>query len=279
MAQSIVSKNFVSCLKELKATGRIRSDREFALTLDFLPQNLSQILKGKRDVTIDLVRRAHQQYDFNLSYIFTGTGDRIERHENSNQSNGLPLSLLPYIDDRSVEIYLSSLNGNGSEWKDINAWHYQGSNDQEDARMFRMGSKDLAPFIEYGDKLITKRIPKNRWARMIRNHFVYVLIEPDRISTSRLINRISSDGVIEIVRNPSFHISGETIKVEEILEVWEITHIITRWSPDSNFENSTLSDRLHRFQHSLDHNADSIKELNKTMQKLLKQNREQISVF
>ena len=55
--------------------------------------------------------------------------------------------------------------------------------------------------------------------------------------------------------------------------------MINRWSPSKNFENRTLTERLETFEDSLDKNADAIRDLNNTVQKMLKQNREQLSMF
>jgi len=58
MAVNIVTERFIKCHNLLKEENRIRSSRQFALSLDYLPQSLSEILRGRRDVTIELLRKA-----------------------------------------------------------------------------------------------------------------------------------------------------------------------------------------------------------------------------
>ena len=279
MTQSTVSLNFVACLKELKISGHIRSFREFCGELDFRPQNLSQIINGKRDATIDLIRLAHEKYNFNLNYIFTGQGEKIDKHREQAQNDGLSLSSLLYIDEHSEDDYLKSLNDKSASSFEFKSYRYNVSKSKKDARIFEMNSKELVPFIQLGDKLICKRIAQDRWERLIRDQFVYVLVNPQGINVCRLENHISQNGTLNIVRNVSFEISEESHLIDDILELWEITHIISRWSQDSNFEKYTLTDQLQQFQYLLDQNANSVKDLNNTMQKILKQNREQATVY
>ena len=55
---NIVTQRFVKCLKQLKTDGVVRSMRQYALSVDYLPQSLSEILKERRDVTIELLRKS-----------------------------------------------------------------------------------------------------------------------------------------------------------------------------------------------------------------------------
>ena len=75
---NIVTKRFISCHDELKEKGIIRSSRQFALNLDYLPQSLNEILKGNREVTVDLLRKAIEVYQINPDYLFLGTGGKFK---------------------------------------------------------------------------------------------------------------------------------------------------------------------------------------------------------
>ena len=66
---SIVTQRFIKCHNKLREENRIRSSRQFALSLEYLPQSLSEILKGRRDVTIELLRKAVEKYKIKRSAI------------------------------------------------------------------------------------------------------------------------------------------------------------------------------------------------------------------
>ncbi len=71
---SVITQRFIKCHNTLKEEKRIRSSRQFAISLDYLPQSLSEILKGRRDVTVELLRRSIETYKINPVYVMTGEG-------------------------------------------------------------------------------------------------------------------------------------------------------------------------------------------------------------
>lgn len=75
MTTNIVSQRFVKCHLKLRELNVIKSSREFALACDFLPQSLSEILNRRRDVTLEVVRKAIEVYHFNPIFLFTGKGE------------------------------------------------------------------------------------------------------------------------------------------------------------------------------------------------------------
>ncbi len=81
-----VTERFIDCYEELKSQHEIRSARQFALSLDYHPQSWNEILKGRRDVTLNLVERAVQTYAFNPVYLYTGKGPLMSsRYNDANQ--------------------------------------------------------------------------------------------------------------------------------------------------------------------------------------------------
>ena len=82
---SVVTQRFINCHNKLKKDQRVKSSRQFAMHLEYLPQSLSEILKNRRDVTIELLRKAIEVYQMNPTYLFTGEGPlflKDEDHKN-----------------------------------------------------------------------------------------------------------------------------------------------------------------------------------------------------
>ena len=82
---SVVTQRFIKCHNKLKDDQRVRSSRQFALSLDYLPQSLSEILKSRRDVTIELLRKAVDKFKFNPVFLFTGEGPMFMSEEDHCQ--------------------------------------------------------------------------------------------------------------------------------------------------------------------------------------------------
>jgi transcriptional regulator with XRE-family HTH domain len=277
LAQSTVSQNFILCLKELKDSDRIRSDREFALAVEFSPQNLSQIINGKREVTVELIKKAVEKFQFNPDYLFTGQGAKVSINKASPSIKGIPYSDVPFIEEKAEDRYVESLN-NESKPR-YRGLFYRGADDIPESRIFTHKNKDLSPYIDPGAKLICKRIDPTRWDRLLRDGFIYVVVTKSAICVSRIINNLTKEGTILLLKCPFYNMKNHILMQDEIHEIWEITHLISRWSPDLNPESKTLNEKLVEFENTLDLNKDALRELNKTMQKLLKQNREQVSMF
>ena len=81
METNIVTQRFVKCHNYLKDARIVKSSRQFALDLDYLPQSLSEILNGRRDVTIELLRKAIEVFHFNPAFIFTGEGEMLHQQQ------------------------------------------------------------------------------------------------------------------------------------------------------------------------------------------------------
>src|SRR5690606_26382219 len=81
---NLVTTRFKACHDRLKEDGKVRSSRQFALQLDYLPQSLSEILKGRRDVTIELLRKAVEVFDMNPVFLLSGEGPMFKTGSDSN---------------------------------------------------------------------------------------------------------------------------------------------------------------------------------------------------
>lgn len=75
-----VTVRFIECYEYLKTQGIVRSARQFALSLDTYPQSLNEILKGRREVSLCVLRRTVERYHVSGDYLLTGMG-RILRAE------------------------------------------------------------------------------------------------------------------------------------------------------------------------------------------------------
>ncbi|MFT5018167.1 MAG: hypothetical protein ACI9G6_002951, partial [Limisphaerales bacterium] len=98
---NVVSQRFIKCHNKLREEKRVRSSRQFALSLEYLPQSLSEILKGRRDVTIELLRKAIAEYKMNPVYIMTGDGPMFMTEE-TNQSFRVLTTIRTPTDDELI---------------------------------------------------------------------------------------------------------------------------------------------------------------------------------
>ncbi len=72
METNVVTERFLECLTELKSTEQIRSYRQFALSIEIHPQSLNDITKGKRNATVEMLRKAIEVYNINPVFLYCG---------------------------------------------------------------------------------------------------------------------------------------------------------------------------------------------------------------
>jgi len=72
METNVVTERFLTCLEELKSSSRIKSYRQFALSIDIHPQSLNDITKHKRNATVEMLRKAIELYHINPIYLYCG---------------------------------------------------------------------------------------------------------------------------------------------------------------------------------------------------------------
>ncbi|HRD81537.1 MAG: hypothetical protein IAE84_03560 [Saprospiraceae bacterium] len=85
-----VTKRFLDCFEQLKLTNKVRSGRQFAVSLDYLPQSFSEIINGRREVTVELLRKATEQYRLNPAYLLSGLEPMILPDPAPAVHNGAP---------------------------------------------------------------------------------------------------------------------------------------------------------------------------------------------
>lgn len=101
--QNVVSKRFVEIFYSLKEKKIFTSQQEAAEKLEFSPNSLSDILKGKRDVTIELLRKFFITYNINPSSIFDSEVIDKKKEEELVKLN---IRRLNQVYQRIVDIYV-----------------------------------------------------------------------------------------------------------------------------------------------------------------------------
>lgn len=81
-SQNTVTYAFIKAFNLLKEYGFFTTNKEFAESIDYLPQSLGEILKGRRDVTIEVIRKLVGEYPVSLDYLFTGEGNILLTDKN-----------------------------------------------------------------------------------------------------------------------------------------------------------------------------------------------------
>ncbi|MEO1258830.1 MAG: S24 family peptidase [Bacteroidota bacterium] len=237
---SIVTQRFLKCLDKLKEDGKTRSSRQFALSLDYLPQSLSEIQKGRRDVTIELLRKAVEAYDMNPIYLFTGDSTMFMTNEETNSFRQLTIVTDGEDDERIVHVPIPAQAGYAGEALDpefvqtlptytLPDYKYKiGTH-----RSFDVSGDSMEPTLFEGDKVICSFLEPNLWDSTIKDNYVYVVVTRGDVLVKRLFNHLKEDKTLLLHSDNEFY-EPYRISIEDVREVWYVRAKISPFLPSPN---------------------------------------------
>ncbi len=264
---SVVTERFMTCIATLKAQNKVKSMRQFALSLDYLPQGLSEMANGRRDVTIELMRKAIEKFDFNSDYIFTGQGSHL-RNEKQDDLKVLAIvtdaqneecivhvpyaAQAGYIDQFTDPQFVKELPAYNLPYDSIRGGSY---------RSFDIEGTSMEPTLQHNDKVVCSFIEPQYWEPAIKNGQVYVVLTDGGIVVKRLINHIRSNRTLDLVSDNS-HFDIIKIPANEIREVWWVRLKISPYLDKPASQDIGLHNQL-------EHQNRMIEQLSKTVSQLV----------
>ncbi len=267
----VVTSRFIKCIKHLKETGAIHSFRSFALSLDFHAQSLHDIIKEKRNVTIDLIAKVVEHYQLNAQYLYTGKGDMF--------LNGEPTTLTEYTKGNIGYVPVAAQAGYGgqvhtaileSEMPHFNLPGYDYKTGLH--RCFDISGDSMEPTLFAGDKVVCSSIDVNNWHTKIRDGFVYIVITMDSVYVKRVNNKLKAEQLLVLNSDNSFYEPFE-VPVIELKEVWEVEVVISSFNASPKNVKRGVFDQVDDLKTIVDNQTQTIKLLNTTIEKLIKSSR------
>lgn len=248
---NIVTQRFLKCLNLLLEEGRVKSARQFALSLDYLPQSLSEINRSRRDVTIDLVRRAVEQYGFNPMYLFSGDGAPFlteQQHDNHRL-----LTVVQGADDEQkiVHVPASALGsypeqqGNTAFVQSLPTFMLPDEKyHTETMRSFEVTGDEMEPTLFEGDKVVGHYIAPTLWPSALKDSFVYIVVTRSNVLVGRIYQNATTEHGLQLVFDNTFY-APQALPIKEIQEIWYVRVKISPFLPAPvNIENRLLDQLL-----------------------------------
>lgn len=219
-----ISKRFAEIVEILNSRGVIKSVSQLADTLDTHKQSLNEIVKGKRNLTLELASRICEAFSVNPAYLLMGQQPKFIQAENGYRKDNI--SYIPV----KVQAGYGEQISNPIFESELEKFNLPGSQFQDDEyRCFEVEGESMSPNYLNGDKVICSHLPKIYLSQAIRDYMVYVVVTEHSLLLKRLVNKIKTEGCIELISdNPIFE--PKQIPVSEILEIWKVEGVITQRS-------------------------------------------------
>ena len=274
-SNSIVTQRFIKCHNKLRENKTIKSSRQFALELEYLPQSLSEILKGRRDVTIEVIRKAIEVYRMNPLFIFTGEGALFLQENDNNNVHVLTVVTDVSDDERIVHVPIPAQTGYVSELNDPNFVKNLPSFTLPDYkykvgthRCFDISGDSMEPTLFEGDKVVCSYIEPGLWESGIKDNYVYVIVTKEDIVTRRVVNQLKTTKVLEVQSDNNYY-DAYAIPLSSIREIWYVRAKISPFLPSPNRINNLFLEELTGLKESLKEQSKRLGSMNETITKLV----------
>jgi phage repressor protein C with HTH and peptisase S24 domain len=275
MKNNIVTQRFVKCHNILKDENRVRSSRQFALSLDYLPQSLSEILKGRRDVTIELLRKAVKQYKINPVYIFTGEGPMFMSEEGDDNFRILSIVTNTDDDERIVHVPVPAQAGYAADMSDptfiqelptfsLPDYKYKVGTH----RAFDVAGDSMEPTLFEGDKVVCSYLEPTLWESSIKDNYVYVVVTRADVVVKRVTNFIREEKCIEL-RSDNTYYEPYRANLGDIREIWYVRAKISPFLPSPQNIKRYLQEEMQGLKETIRQQGELISQLNETVRQIL----------
>lgn len=272
---SIITQRFIKCHDKLREENRVRSSRQFALSLDYLPQSLSEILKGRRDVTIELLRKAVDIYKINPVYIYTGEGPMFMTEEDHKSFRVLTIVTNASDDERIVHVPVPAHAGYASELTDptfiqdlptfsLPDYKYKVGTH----RSFDVAGDSMEPTLFEGDKVICSYLEPTLWETSIKDNYVYVIVTRGDVLVKRLTNKIKTEKTLKLISDNGYYEPFD-INIGDVREIWYVRAKISPFLPSPQNIQNMLRDEVKELQNTINAQTRLIQNLNVTIEKLV----------
>jgi phage repressor protein C with HTH and peptisase S24 domain len=273
--QNIVSQRFGKCILKLKESEVIRSARQFALALDYLPQSLSEVLKGRRDAPLELIRKAIEVYKINPYYIFTGEGTMFLTDEKEKDFRVLAIVTDTHNEERIVYVPVPAQAGYAAEWNDpvyiselptfsLPDFRYKVGT----YRAFDVAGDSMEPTLYEGDKVVCSFVESTFWESIVKDHFVYVIVTKGDVVVKRIISQLKEKKRIVLVSDNDFY-EPYPVQVSEIREIWQVRSRISPFMPSPSRANNQIHHEISDLYKIIQDQTQVISQLNNKLEKYL----------
>lgn len=245
------------------------------MSMDYLPQSLSEILKGRRDVTIELLRQAINKYKLNPVYLFTGDGPMFMTEESSQNFRVLTTIKTPDEDELIVHVPLPAQSVYAAELGDPSFVQSLPTYSLPDYkykvgthRSFDVPGNSMEPTLFEGDKVVCAFLEPTLWESGIKDNYAYVIVTRSDVVVKRVRNYIDKSKELEVISDNSFY-ETYRIPLSDLREIWYVRARITPFLPSPQNIQRYVHDEMSELKATIAQQGELIDKLGVSVEKVL----------
>jgi transcriptional regulator with XRE-family HTH domain len=275
---NIITQRFIKCHDKLREDKEVKSSRQFAKSLDYLPQSLSEILKGRRDVTLELLRKSVEVYNINPFFLHHGKSPMFL---NGNEVDESVRVLTVVSDDGGDERILHvpvpaqagypAEIGNPTFMSELPTYTLPDYKYKVGThRSFDVAGDSMEPTLFEGDKVICSYQESNFWETSIKDNYVYVIITQSDVLVKRVYNKISESKSLVLISDNDYY-QPFKVNLSDIQEIWYVRAKLSPFLPSPNNLNNILHSEVKELRSTILQQSKIIKNLSTTLDNFMKE--------
>jgi len=271
-----VTKRFVECVEELLDSGKVKSSRQFCISLNYTPQSWSKIRKGERAVTLELIRKAAIIYKINPTFLFTGVGNRFMQ----NEENVVAIAVDDNDEERILHVPVTAKAGYSEQFndtvylEDLESYSLPGKYFNHGTfRSFEVEGDSMEPVLHPGEIIVCSYVDdRSLWKYNVKSGYVYVVVTERDVFVKRIQNRLKEENTLELESdNPDY--PPIVLDGNEIKELWIVKMKISPFAHSKLSLRQEMDNKYSSLNDIIRNQSEMIGRLNKTVEKLLQKQR------
>ncbi len=225
---NLSAERLYTCIMRLCEMEKVSSFRQFAMSIDYLPDNLYNILHSSIDLQPDLIRKVCNQYEISYSYITSGSGPMFINESPKSDFRVLTVVTDARNTERIVHVPVPAQAGYVSDLADPVFYSELPTYSLPDFRFsqgthrsFDVSGDSMEPALFSGDIVICNFIEPNQWTYGIKDDHVYVIVTNTDVVVKRVRNMIRSKRSFLLISDNEYY-KPYHVPVENVREVWNV---------------------------------------------------------
>jgi signal peptidase I len=245
------------------------------MQLEYLPQSLSEILKNRRDVTIELIRKAVEIYKMNPVYLFSGEGPLFMKEDDHKNFKVLTIVTDAQNDERIVHVPIPAQAGYASESSDptfvqelptytLPDYKYKVGTH----RSFDVSGDSMEPTLFEGDKVVCSYLEPTLWENSLKDSYVYVFVTKGDVLVKRVNNKIRDEKCVTLISDNAYY-EPYDVKITEVVEIWYVRAKISPFLPSPSNVKNMIKGEMDELRKTIQNQSRVIENLYKTIETLV----------
>lgn len=223
MNKAAINQRFKNVVETLKNNGILKFQNSLSESLGIHKQTISDILTGKRNLTIEHLTLLLEKFSVNPIYMLSNEGPMFIQKETIKNN-------IRYVPIKVQAGYGEQIHGAIFE-NTLEEFHIPGHHFNDgDYRCFEVEGDSMEPTYFNNDRVICSQLPNAYMQQALKDNMTYIIVTDSSLLLKRVHNKIKENQTIELISDNSFY-DLKTLHINEVKEVWKVEGLITSRIP------------------------------------------------